>query len=86
MVWGKRIYADKLTGGTDIDNSRRRALGAFRKGVEESNLAPHFGVALGRDKALFVEHLPIRYPACAADFLRATGLTIDQYRACVTSL
>lgn len=86
VLWGKRIYADKLTGGTDIDDSRRRALGAFRKGVEESNLAPHFGVALGRGKVLFVEHLPIRYPAFATDFLRVTGLTIGQYRACVASL
>lgn len=86
VLWGKRIYADKLIGGTDIDDSRRRALGAFRKGVEESNLAPHFGVVLGRGKAIFVDHLPFRYPAFADDFVRATGLPLVQYRACVAAL
>lgn len=86
VLWGGRVYSDKLKDSGNLDEARRRALGAFRKGIEESNLGPHLGVALGRGKALFVDHFPARYPEFADAFLRATGLSIDQYRSCVASL
>jgi hypothetical protein len=85
-LWGKRVFGGRLTGSKNIDDARLQALGAFRKGAEESNLSPHLGVALGRGKALFADHFPRRYPEFSAKFFRATGLTIDQYRACVGSL
>ncbi len=86
VLWGKRVFGGKLSAGSDIDEARLRALGAFRKGAEESNLGPHLGVALGRGRALFVEHFPRRYSQFASAFHRVTGLTVDQYRACVASL
>jgi hypothetical protein len=86
VLWGKRVYADKLQSSGNLDEARRRALGAFRKGLEESNLGPHLGVSIGRGKALFVDHLPQRHPEFASDFVKATGLSLDQYRSCVVSL
>jgi hypothetical protein len=86
VLWGNRIFSDKLSGSGKLEHARLRAIGAFRKGVEESNLGPHLGVAFGRGKALFVDYFPHRYPEFADTFRRATGLTIEQYRSCVASL
>jgi hypothetical protein len=86
VLWGKRVFDGKLSVGSNVSESRLRALGAFRKGAEESNLGPHLGVALGRGKALFVDHFPRRYSEFADVFRRATGLNVDEYRACVASL
>jgi hypothetical protein len=86
VLWGNRVFGGKLTGSKDMGEARLRALGAFRKGAEESNLSPHLGIALGRGKALFVDHFPRRYPEFSDKFLRVTGLTVNQYRSCVASL
>jgi len=86
VLWGNRVIAGKLSGGGNVEEARVRAIGAFRKGVEESNLGPHLGVAFGRGKALFVDYFPRRYPEFADTFRRTTGLTIEQYRSCVGSL
>lgn len=85
-VWSRRVFADRLRGAEDLDTARQRALGAFRRGLEESVIAPHLGVTLGRGWSLFTEHFPKRYPAFAEDFLAATGLTVEQYFTCVTGL
>jgi hypothetical protein len=63
----------------DADYDRMRAIGPFRKGVEESNHAPNQAQTLGRGWLLFTKHLPARYPAFPARFLEATGLTVEQY-------
>ncbi len=86
MLWSYRTYGDKLSGGGDLAAIRQRAIGAFRKGVEEGNLAPHLGIALGRGRALFIDYLPARYPEFAEAFERATGMPLDQYRSCVAAL
>ena len=86
MLWSQRIYGDKLSRGGEIEAVRRRALGAFRKGVEEGNLAPHLGVTLGRGESLFNDYLPRRYPHFLRDFQRATGLTLEQYLTITTGL
>jgi hypothetical protein len=86
MLWSYRTYGDKLSSGGDLSSIRQRAIGPFRKGVEESNLAPHLGIALGRGRALFVDYLPARYPEFAEAFKRATGMPLDQYRSCVAAL
>ncbi|WP_128946912.1 hypothetical protein [Bradyrhizobium zhanjiangense] len=62
------------------------ALGALRKGVEEANLAPHIGIAMGRGLKLFTEYLPHHYPAFAEQFRAATDLTVEQYLGCATAL
>jgi hypothetical protein len=85
-LWGNRTYRDTLSGDADIAAMRRRALGAFRKGVEEANLSPHLGSVLGRGRALFTEHFPKHYPGFADAFERATKLTIGQYLGCLASL
>src|SRR6266853_40859 len=85
-LWSKRVFADRLSGTLPIDEARQRALGAFRRGLEESVIAPHIGTTLGRGWALFSEHFPRRYPAFAEEFLEATGLSMEQYFTCITGL
>ena len=85
-LWSRRVFADRLSGTLPVDEARQRALGAFRRGLEESVIAPHIGTTLGRGYALFAEHFPRRYPAFAREFLAATGLTVEQYFTCVTGL
>jgi hypothetical protein len=85
-VWAARTYRDTLSGPGDAAEIRLRAMGALRKGVEETNLAPHIGVAIGRGLKLFTEYLPIRAPGFADLFLRKTGLTLRQYLSCASAL
>ena len=42
-LWNRRIYADRLSGEPEIDEARKRALGAFRKAIDESNSPSHLG-------------------------------------------
>jgi hypothetical protein len=85
-LWSRRVFADRLSGTLPVDEARQRALGAFRRGLEESVIAPHLGVTLGRGWALFTEYFPPRYPAFAREFHEATGLSVEQYLTCVTGL
>ena len=66
--------------------ARRRALSAFRKGVEDASQAIHTGIALGRGWLLFSEYLPREMPHFAERFAAATGLTLEQYLICVGAL
>jgi hypothetical protein len=75
-----------ISGILPVDEARELALGAFRRGLEESAIAPHIGTTLGRGWALFSEHFPRHYPDFAAEFANATGLTVEQYFTCVTGL
>ncbi|WP_029083767.1 hypothetical protein [Bradyrhizobium sp. th.b2] len=75
-IWARRVYGDKLTVDDDIVAVRRRAIGAFRKGVDETNLAQHMGTAIGRGLALFTEYMPRHYPDFGDVFEKATGLTL----------
>ena len=79
MIWARRIYAQRLQPSGDTDYDRMRAIGPFRKGVEESNHAPNQAQTLGRGWLLFTKHMPERLPDFAARFLEATGLTVEQY-------
>ena len=85
-VWARRVFADKLTFDGDVSLVRRRALGAFRKGVEEAGIAPHMGIAMGRGLALFTDFLPSHLPQFGAEFERATGLTVRQYLGCAMTM
>jgi len=86
VLWSNRTYGARLSSGGKIEEVRRRALGALRKGVEEGNLAPHLGVTLGRGRSLFSEYFPRRYPGFEEAFRRATKMTVDQYLTCLTGL
>jgi hypothetical protein len=85
-LWGRRIFDGRLTGDGDTDTARKRALGAFRRALEESAIAPHIGTILGRGWSLFSEHFPPRYPDFAREFFDATGLTVEEYFTCVTGV
>jgi hypothetical protein len=86
MLWSQRVYANRLSGGGPIEDVRRQSLGAFRKGVEEGNVAPHLGRTYGRGWSLFNDYFPRFYPDFHRDFRAATGLTLEQYMTCVTGL
>lgn len=85
-VWGRRVFRNRLSADGDVDDVRRSALAAVRKGVEEANLSPHLGIAIGRGRALFNDYVPAVYPAFAEMFGRATGMTVDEYFICATAL
>lgn len=85
-LWGQRIYGNKLSAAAPVDEARVKALGALRKGVEEGNLAPHIGIAIGRGLKLFTDYLPRHWPELADQFRAATGLSVDQYVSCATAL
>ena len=78
-LWGQRIYGSKLSAAAPVDEARLKALGALRKGVEEGNLAPHIGIAIGRGLKLFTDYLPRHLPELGDQFRAATGLSVDQY-------
>ena len=57
-VWSRRVFADRLALDRDLKEARRRALGPFRKAIEEANVQPHLGIDIGRSRSLFTEHMP----------------------------
>ena len=79
MIWSRRIYADRLKSSGDPELDRLRALGPFRKGVEESGHAPNQAQTLARGWLLFTKHMPERYPDFPRHFQEATGITVKQY-------
>lgn len=85
-LWSDRVFAGRFSATLPVDNAREQALGAFRRGLEESAIAPHLGTTLGRGWALFSQHFPQHYPDFATEFFNATGLTVEQYFTCVTGL
>jgi hypothetical protein len=76
-LWGQRIYGSKLSTAASVDEARLKALGALRKGVEEGNLAPHIGIAIGRGLKLFTDYLPRQLPELGDQFRAATGLSVE---------
>jgi hypothetical protein len=73
--WGNRVFSGRLSGTLPVDEARKQALGAFRRGLEESMITPHLGTTLGRGWALFSQHFPRRYLEhnVAAILARAPG-------------
>lgn len=85
-LWSARTYRDTLSSPGSAAEIRLRALGALRKGVEEANLAPHIGIAIGRGLKLFTEYLPRHEPDFAAMFGRKAGITVRQYLSCASAV
>lgn len=81
-LWGRRIFSNRLADEGDSAEQLRRALGAFRKGTEEGNEAPHPGVAVGRGWILFSKHMPASLHDFDSLFKAETGLTLLQYYTC----
>lgn len=79
-LWEQRLFGiEGRKPSHDPREQLRRALGAFRKSVEEANRAPHPGFAISRGWLLFSQYLPARLPRFADLFRAATGLTIQQH-------
>ena len=85
-LWSRRIFGTRLADDGDSELQLQRALGAFRKGTEEGNEAPHPGVALGRGWILFSKHMGVRLKDFEDLFRANTGLTLEQYYACAFGL
>jgi len=85
-LWSNRTIGDRLSGGQTGAEAIERALGAFRKIMEESGVAVHLGIAIARGRLLFERFLPERLPTYCADFAAATGMSIGDYLTCVTML
>jgi hypothetical protein len=85
-LWSQRVFGGRLSDEGDRETQLWRALGAFRKGTEEGNEAPHPGVTLGRGWILFSKHVRAKLPDFDELFTAQTGLTLDQYYACAFGL
>jgi hypothetical protein len=68
-------------GGGPIKDVRRQSLGAFRKGIEEGNAAPHLGRTFGRGWSLFNDYFPRFYLDFHRDFLAVTVRARNAQRA-----
>ena len=78
-LWGERVYADRLKSTGDPAQDRLRALGPFRKGVEESAQAVNLAQTFGRGWLLFMDFMPRHFPQFLELFEKATSLTVRQY-------
>jgi hypothetical protein len=85
-LWSARTFGNRLSLQDGLDTAWLRALGAFRKGVEDSSQALHTAIALGRGWLLFSDYLPRKMPDFANHFEASTGLTVEQYLICVGAL
>ena len=86
-LWGQRLFAGRLSNDAgDPTQQLRRALGAFRKNLEEAVEAPHAGMVLGRSRLLFAKYLREHLPDFDARFLAAAGLSFDAFCACSSAL
>jgi|HubBroStandDraft_6_1064221.scaffolds.fasta_scaffold93533_2 hypothetical protein len=85
-LWNARVYGDRLNSAHQTEEPLWRALGPFRKGMEESGLAEHTGIAMARGWLFFSKYLPRRLPEFPALFAKATGMTVEGYFTCAVSL
>ena len=67
-LWSNRVFADRLSATLPIDQARQRALGTFRRALEELVIAPHIATTLGRGWALFSNYFLHRYPPSPRSF------------------
>lgn len=85
-LWSIRTFGDRLRDGKTDSEAIERALGSLRKGVEDSGVAAHLGIAIARGRLLFEHFMPRRLPTFQADFAAATGMSLGDYLTCVTML
>lgn len=85
-IWSKRVFGNRfsLEGGVEI--ARERALGAIRKSIEGTSVAPDLGQSLGRGWALFKDYYPSFFPTFEQQFQASTGLSVEQYYICLAGI
>lgn len=82
-VWGRRVFKDLDQG---ISASIQRALGAFRKRLEASMPAANLYRSLGRGWSFFNNYFSHHYAQFLNEFDSVTGLSLEEYYVCHTSL
>ncbi len=85
-LWNARVYGERFRDIDQADEPLLRAIGSFRKGMEESGQAEHTGTAMARGWLFFSKYLPQRLPAFLDLFEQATGMTVENYFTCAVAL
>jgi len=88
-LWGKRVYGDAALEGTSISEKRTNALALIRHSMAETRCHPRQFEAienLARGAKLFGEILPNFYTDFLEDFLRRTGVNLDDYYLCLCAI
>jgi hypothetical protein len=82
-VRSRRLKLDQLSLEVEPETAYLRALGPFRKGLEDSSAIHNPMHALGRGYAMFLTHFVRFYPTANQRFLEQTNLTLEEYYACL---
>lgn len=85
-IWTKRVFGNRFSMDGGVDIARKRGLGAIRKSIEATSLAPDLSKSLGRGWTLFKNYFPRYYKPFADEFRASTGLSIEEYYICLGAM
>jgi len=85
-VWQRRVYRDRIVLAEDLHAARQRAMPVVRQSVAANRAAVELARMLARSVSIYGDAFHAFYPPAASEFLAATGLTLDQYFACVSAV
>ncbi|WP_437621618.1 hypothetical protein [Sorangium sp. So ce1151] len=85
-LWGKRAYGGKLVSTGNVPEDRRRALPAIRQGSVANASPVELMQVLARGVSVYRESFQRGYKDAAQEFRIATGLTFDEYMACLVAI
>jgi hypothetical protein len=80
-LWARRVFREGLPATDDRCFNRRQAMPALREAV--SAPAQDFGRVLVRGDAFHRSAFQLGYADAEPEFLAATGLTLEEYMACI---
>ena len=78
-IWAKRIFDNRFSVNEGLEIGRKRSLGAIRKSIEATTLAPNLEKILGRSWSLFSDYFPQYYQTFEDDFHSSTGLSLEEF-------
>lgn len=85
-IWGTRTYEGRILSTGNVVADRRHAMAAFRQGVASNASALELMRMLARGISIYREAFHHGYRDADAEFFAATGLTLDQYMACLYTI
>ncbi|WP_437999875.1 hypothetical protein WMF26_08260 [Sorangium sp. So ce185] len=85
-IWATRIYEGRLLSTGNVSEDRRRAMAAMRQGVSANTLATELMQVLARGVSIYCESFQRGYKDADREFYAATGLTLEQYMACLCAI
>ncbi len=85
-IWSTRTYGGKFLSTENVLEGRRHALAAIRQGVSANTLAVELMPVLARGVSIYRESFQRGYKDADSEFRAATGLSLDQYMACIYAL